>query len=155
MSSATIANKQPSEVKPVTVDFSEIVAGADALSSVVATVYAWDDRDQVALSLDLDTDYPTAATALVRLLDADGERLVSQELSLHAALTVLQITADNESAWEETEELTVSSLGWTTDSCYFKISGGVTGHTYKITLLGTTDDGYKPEQEVLVSVVSL
>jgi len=139
----------------VTVDFSEIIGEGDALSSVGATVYAWDDRDQVSLSLDLDSTYSTAATAVVQLLDTDGEQLVSQELSLHAALTLLQIIADNESAWVESEDLVVSGLGWADGSCYFKISGGVTGHTYKITLLGATDDGYKPEQEVIVSVVSL
>ena len=150
----TIDAKQPGEIKPITVDFSDAVdiAGGDSIASAAVAVYEWDDRDQVSETLDLDTDHPTATLAEVALYDVDGELLERVQLSLNSALTTLLLQADNESAWVVSSGLTASSIGYDPDEIFFKVSGGITGMTYKLTVSATTANGLTFEQDVLLPV---
>lgn len=153
---ATIQSKQPDEVKPVTVDFSDALAEGESIDTATVTAYEWDDRDRVSEELDLVEDYPGADEATLTVYK-DGVALGSITVSLAAALTRLWLQADNETAWVETTEDIAPEeyVGWDSTKVTFNVANGVAGMTYKITVVVVTDGGHTFEQDVLMEVEQL
>ncbi len=151
----TIATKQPSETKPIAVDFSDglDIAGGDGFDTVTVTVYRWDDQDQVSAEFNIDTNYQADEVEII--LRADGELLHQTSLSLADALTVLLVQADNENAWVEVEGILVEgSIGWDdpTGRAWCKVTGGAAGYRYKIVFFAVSDFGMELEQDVIMPV---
>jgi hypothetical protein len=150
---AEIQSKQPAEIKPLVVDFSDGLSEGETIASATVVAYQWNDRDQVSLEFDLEEDYPGADTVEIAIYAA-GELLDRVEQSLADALTLLNVKASNENAWEAAAGM-IDSVGWDTTTVYFKVLGGTAEQRYKITVTATTTDGHKFEQDVLLTVEEL
>lgn len=150
--SATLSSKQPDEEKIYIVDFSAGLSDGETISGASATGYAWDDRDQVEATYDLETDYPTADEVKVSIY-GDGSLLGTETLSLASAQTDLTVKAVNDDAWVEDEDLIVGgTLGYDNTTAWLRVKGGVDGHTYKVTIIVTTSESAKLEADLVIPV---
>lgn len=160
--SVTLASKQPDEKKTYTVNFQNRLNVGETISLVGVTIYEWDERDQVQVTLDIETSYPTSALLEVALLDEDAAQLFRQQYSLNAGITDLLCRAYNEDEWQiatGVNDMAVKSgtVGWGDiggDQCgWVTLEKGVAGHRYKATMKATTTpNGQVLEADLIVDI---